>query len=169
MKYFNDCTTLAEVKSVYKDLAKQFHPDLHPEAQEKYTAIMQEINREYDFATRKLISGEDLSAEDIEASILEVEEYRIALNKVLPLEGLTIEIVGNWIWVRGNTYAHRKTLADPEGGKFTWAKKEGARDAWFFRTEQYRTRGKSNMTLDDIKKKYGSTEMKGQAPKNRLH
>jgi DnaJ-class molecular chaperone len=40
--YFSKCSTVEEVKSLYRTLAKQHHPDLGGD-----TATMQEINSQY--------------------------------------------------------------------------------------------------------------------------
>src|SRR5580692_4348582 len=105
MKWFNECLTLEEVKAAYKKLAKQYHPDLGGD-----TATMQEINKEYAFATAKAVKGADLSDEEAENEILSSEAYRNAIEKIIHLEGITIELVGYWIWVTGQTYPNRATL-----------------------------------------------------------
>jgi hypothetical protein len=147
MKWFHTCTTLNEVKSLYKDLAK--HGD---------TATMQEINNEYVFACAKLLKGESLTQEEIEIEITKIEAYRDAINAVINLEGIQIEVVGAWIWVTGNTYPHRTkskggTGILPEAG-FVYASKKVA---WYFRTDEYKTHNRKSMSLDEIRNKYGST------------
>jgi len=57
MKYFKECRTLDEVKAMYKQLAKQYHPDLGGD-----TETMQAINSEYAFACAKVLKGENLSS-----------------------------------------------------------------------------------------------------------
>lgn len=52
MRWFNGCNSLDEVRTLYKKLAKQHHPDLGGD-----TLTMQEINKEYAFVSAKLISG----------------------------------------------------------------------------------------------------------------
>ncbi len=96
MKWFKDCQTLDEVKTTYKKLAKQYHPDLGGD-----TAAMQEINKEYAFASAKAIKGANLSEEETEHEILSSEAYRNAIEKIIHLDGITIELVGYWIWVTG--------------------------------------------------------------------
>jgi hypothetical protein len=144
MKFFNDCNTIEEVKARYKQLAKQHHPDCGGD-----TATMQAINTEYAFACAKILKGEDLSAEDIGKQIRLSEEYRKVIEQIIALTGITIEIVGNWIWVTGNTYPVKKQLK--EAGLFFAPKKL----AWYYRAEEYKTKG-GRKTLDEIRDKYGS-------------
>lgn len=44
-KYFKDCKTLEEVKKVYKEKAKQFHPDVNPNID---LSLIIELNNEYE-------------------------------------------------------------------------------------------------------------------------
>jgi len=145
MKWFKDCQTLDKVKATYKKLAKQYHPDLGGD-----TATMQEINKEYAFASAKAIKGANLSEEETEHEILSSEAYRNAIEKIIHLDGITIELVGYWIWVTGNTYPVRAILKD--AGFFFASKKL----AWYFRTAEYKISKGGKKTLDEIRDKYGS-------------
>lgn len=144
MRFFNDCTTIEEVKATYKKLAKQYHPDCGGD-----TATMQAINTEYAFACAKILKGEDLSAEEVDEGIRLSEEYRKVIESIINLSGIIIEVVGHWIWVTGNTYPVRKQLK--EAGLFFASKKL----AWYYRAEEYKTKG-GKKSLDEIKAKYGS-------------
>lgn len=144
MKHFKDCTTIEEVKALYKKLAKENHPDHGGD-----TATMQEINTEFAFACAKILKGENLTAEEADEQIRLSEEYRQVIEKIIAIPNITIEVVGNWIWVTGNTYPVRKDLK--EAGLFFASKKV----AWYYRAEEFKTRG-SNKTLDEIRRKYGS-------------
>ena len=154
MKWFNECGTLEEVKATYKKLAKQYHPDLGGD-----TLTMQEINKEYAFASAKAIKGINLSEEDTENEILSSEEYRQAIEKIIHLEGITIELVGYWIWVTGNTYSVRATLK--YSGFFFASKKL----AWYFRTGEFKVSKGGKKSLDEIRSKYGSEVLKDDKPK----
>lgn len=155
MRFFNDCVTLEEVKAAYKKLAKQYHPDCGGD-----TATMQAINTEYAFACVKILKGENLTDEEADEQIRLSEEYREVIEQIIHLAGIVIEVVGNWIWVTGNTYPVRKQLKD--AGLFFASKKV----AWYYRAEEHRSRG-SGKTLDEIRAKYGSEKIRGMAQQNR--
>lgn len=150
MKWFNHCQTLEEVKALYKKLAKQFHPDLGGD-----TVTMQEINKEYAFASAKTIKRADLSEEETENEMQVSEEYRQAIEKIIYLDGIIIELVGYWIWVTGITYPVRKALK--EAGYFFAPKKQ----AWYFRTAEYKVSKGGKKSLDEIRAKYGSETING--------
>lgn len=164
MKYFSNCTTLDEVKSTYRALAKEHHPDKGGDLE-----TMQHINREYSFAIAKITSGQGLSAEETEATILSAEKYREALEKIIHVHDIVIELVGTWIWVTGNTYPHRSkekggTGILPEAG-FLFARKKVA---WYFRSEEFKVRNFKKMSLDQIRNRYGSQSIKSKADEKSL-
>jgi hypothetical protein len=144
MVHFKNVSTIDEVKALYKQLAKQFHPDCGGD-----TATMQEINTEYAFACAKILKGENLSADETNEQIRLSEEYRKVIEQIINLPNIVIEVMGNWIWVTGNTYPSRKELR--AAGLYFASKKT----AWYYRAEEFRTRT-GNKPLEEIRKKYGS-------------
>lgn len=144
MKFFNGCNTIDEVKKLYKKLAMENHPDRGGD-----TATMQAINTEYAFACAKLAKGAGLSDEEADTEIRLSEEYRQVIEKIINLPGIVIEIVGNWIWVTGNTRPVKGTLK--EAGFYFASKKV----AWYYRNEAFKTRG-NGAPLEQIRAKYGS-------------
>ena len=154
MKWFDDCRTLEEVKAKYKQLAKQYHPDLGGD-----TATMQQINRAYTEATARAAKGANLSEEETESEILSSEAYRQAIEQIIYLDGITIELVFKWIWVTGNTYPVRATL---KTAGFLFASKK---QAWYFRTAEYKVNKSSGKSLDEIRNKYGSEVLNEDKPK----
>jgi hypothetical protein len=145
MIYFHNCKSIDEVKGMYRSLAKEHHPDKGGS-----TEAMQTINSEYAFACAKILKGDNLSNIETEAEILKAEKYRQALEKIINLEGITIELVGAWIWVTGNTYPHRAIFKQ---SGFIFAPKKVA---WYFRTDEFKTHNRQQLSLDEIKSKYGS-------------
>jgi hypothetical protein len=144
MKFFNDCRTIEEIRARYKQLAKQYHPDCGGD-----TGTMQAINKEYAYASAHAIKDENLSSEETSERIRLSEEYRQVLEKICHLPNILIELVGNWIWVTGNTYPIKAKLK--EAGLFFASKKV----AWYYRAEEYKTKG-GKKTLEQIRRKYGS-------------
>ncbi|MBE9598690.1 J domain-containing protein [Pedobacter sp. MC2016-24] len=145
MKFFNDCTTLDEVKAKYKKLALEHHPDRGGD-----TATMQAINAEYAFASARILKGANLSEEDTEKEIRFSEEYRKIIEQIVNLEGIVIELVGLWIWVTGQTYPVRAELKT--AGLFFAPKKQ----AWYYRSEDLKETRGGKKSLEEIRSKYGS-------------
>lgn len=155
MRYFNDCKTIDEIRARYKQLAKQHHPDCGGD-----TVTMQAINVEYAYACAHAIKGENLSTEEIAERMRLSEEYRQVLEHIIHLPNIIIELVGNWIWVTGNTFPVKSKLR--EAGLLFASKKV----AWYYRAEEYKTKG-GKKTLDEIRRKYGSETITGAAKAGR--
>lgn len=147
MKFFNDCKIIEEVKALYKKLAMEKHPDRGGD-----TATMQAINTEYAFACAKLAKGAGLSDEEADTEIRLSEEYRQVIEKIINLPGIVIEIVGNWIWVTGNTRPVKYTLKD---AGFYFASQK---IAWYYRSDAFKSRG-HGVPLEQIRAKYGSEKI----------
>ena len=75
------------------------------------------------------------------------------IQKVIHLSNITIEIIGNWLWIGGNTYQYRKDLKEM-GFKFASKKK-----AWYWHSESFRKRSHNTLSMEDIRSYYGSTEV----------
>lgn len=157
MNYFKSCASLNDVKALYRTLAKLHHPDKGGDL-----ATMQAINNEYAFAVRAIAKGMDLSAEEIENEILNAEQYQTAVNAIINLEGINIEICGGWIWVTGNTFPHK--LVFRENGFFFAHKKV----AWYFRSPEYKVNNRKKMTLEEIRTKYGTHQIQSKFYTNQL-
>lgn len=153
MKFFNNCKTLDEVKSLYRELAKEHHPDMGGD-----TATMQEINKEYAFACAFIAKGSGMSDEQVDEELKMSEEYRAVIEKIIHLPEITIELVGNWIWVTGNTKPVKETLKD---AGFIWHK---VKAAWFYRNKAFKGRG-NGASLDQIRAKYGTQTVSGKHKK----
>lgn len=142
--------TVSEVRTLYKKLAHQYHPDKGGK-----TKDMQKLNEAYLQALKKL-EKENLDPEQ-DFDWKHEEKLMEKIQKVVNLENVKIEILGTWLWVTGNTYPHKKHLRE-NGFFFSKHKK-----AWYYRNEDqkgtWRFTGKP---LDEIRNKYGSHEIKTQ-------
>lgn len=151
MKYFSKCKTLDQVKDLYRQLAMENHPDRGGD-----TATMQAINVEYKYATALILQGANLSADDTNRQIKFSEEYQRVVSQIIKLPDITIELIGMWIWVSGNTKPVKKQLADA-GLHYAPQKK-----VWFYRSEVLKPLRGSKQPMNKIRAKYGSKVIAGK-------
>jgi hypothetical protein len=141
-QFFKGCRTLQEVKRRYKELAMLHHPDKGGK-----TETMQQINKEYESIIKNpFFSFDEQPEEDREEFI----KYPEIINRVIGLEGILIELMGNWIWISGNTYPHRQNL---KASGFFFAPKKVM---WYYRPPDYKSNNRKPKTIEYIRQKYGS-------------
>jgi len=129
------------VKKAFHAAAMKYHPDRNPAGLE----MMKIINTAFD--ALKEFSG----AIDAELSEQDYPEaLNAAINSIIALDGLLIEICGAWVWVTGNTREHKETLK-ANGYRFAGKKK-----AWHFRPDNWKSASRGRVSLDSIREKYGS-------------
>lgn len=147
-----DTKTISDLdglKQEYRKLANKYHPDKGGS-----TAQFQELQNEYEKLRNKILSGSDLSELEKENEIVIDDALRAAVNAIITLEGINIELIGKWIWVSGNTYPVR-TVFSAAGFKFI---KKNNIPYWVYKGVESSSRGGTDM--QDIVKKYGSTPIK---------
>lgn len=111
MKYIKNAKTLEELKKIYKKLALKLHPDCGGSDEE-----MKILNNEYDILFEKLKmyhknkEGESYTKDTKETP----EQFRDILNKLfsLKMKDVSIEIVGSFIWLTGNTKPYKQEIKD---------------------------------------------------------
>ena len=143
-EFFKFVTDLDDLKSQYRQLCKQHHPDLGGDVE-----VMKKINAEY---SQRLTSGIFNAEFEEKNTNSDIEEaLRDVIEKTCCLQGLIIEICGRWVWFTGATYEFKTYLK--EIGCFFSGKKK----AWYWRPadEKKRRFGKT-LELDEIRSKYGS-------------
>lgn len=156
MKYFTNCKTAEELKKEYRQLAKQLHPDLGGDTEE--FKVMQ---NEYEIMWERLKNvhtnseGETYTKETAETP----QEFINIINVLISYLDISIEICGSWLWITGNTKAHKDILKQL---KFRWANKK---QAWYYHTEPYRKKSKRELSLDEIRELFGSQQYKAKEEK----
>lgn len=152
LKYFKDCKTIEDVKKTYRKLCFKFHPDIYKGDNGE---TMKEINHEYEIAFKLFKdkhatsnSETDNSESDNNTEFETPEMFKDIINGLVNCDGVQIDIVGSWVWLTGNTYAHKDII---KGLGFKWANKK---HAWYWHSGK-NSRRHSKMTLDEIKDKYG--------------
>ena len=134
----------AIVKAAYHEAALQYHPDRNPAGAE----MMQMVNAAYE-ALRDFAGA--LAAVPDQGEATYPAAVNAALNAIIALAGLDIEVCGAWVWVSGATYLHRAAL---KAAGFRFASKK---QRWYFRPEGWRSVSRGAYSMDDIRDKYGSS------------
>lgn len=139
--------TLEELKKQYRVLAMKNHPDCGGS-----TADMQSINAEYDILFEQLKTVHTTATGDTyKANTNETpEQFKNIINRLIVLEGISIEIIGSWVWVTGNTYQHKEVI---KSLMFRWS---SSKKAWYFHGDNYHKTTKKTFTLNEIRDLFGS-------------
>jgi hypothetical protein len=141
--YFKDCVDLKAVKRRYKELALLHHPDRGGSTQ-----TMQEINNQYATIIKEPFYKFETQTET------EKDDYFIypeLIDQIIKLNGIIIELIGDWLWLSGNTYPHKQTLKDLG---FYFAPKK---TMWYYRPAEYKAHKGKPQPIENIRIKYGSS------------
>ena len=160
--YFKNVQTLDELRKQYKNLLKKYHPDNGNGSEEITKAINVEYEKLFEILKNNH-SRQDTTASNAKSKyssygntkydFAEDSLLREMLQKVIYFSDITIEIIGNWIWISGNTYQYRKELKEIG---FKWASNK---KMWYWKSEVYQKKSRKTLSMDDIRNYYGSTEV----------
>ena len=143
-------STLEELKSQYRKLAFQHHPDRGGNAD-----TMKEVNNEYDELfpklkdIHKIKDGERYRA--MHNSNETADHFKDLINELMKMDDIEIEIIGCFVWVTGNTKPYKQKLKEL---KFQWHSKK---TAWYLKPESYRIQSRREYDLDEIREMYGTS------------
>lgn len=155
MNWFKNCKSIEEAKELYKKLCRQHHPDLCEDA--NATEVMQQINEQFTrvFETLKnkhrTDAQQDNTAEQNTngADTTTAAEFMEIINSLIHLDGITIDLVGRWIWLGGETFKHKDTIKKLG---FMWANKK---KMWYWHKAEDVCKSRKNLSIEEIKNKYG--------------
>ncbi|MCM1224699.1 MAG: hypothetical protein NC548_60650 [Lachnospiraceae bacterium] len=143
-KWFTDVKDVETLRKRYKELLKTHHPDNGGDEE-----TMKEINAEYDRISARMSReskpSEESTADDSKA---ENEAFKAVINGIININA-DVEIIGSWVWVHGG-YEYRELLKSI-GFRYAPRKK-----CWCWHFGEYRRHHKGEVSLDEIRLKYGS-------------
>lgn len=143
MDYFKNIKTLLVLKARYRELCKQFHPDLGGDLE-----TMKMVNVQYERMLKWVHDGKGERLDD-EAINIEKDLMNV-INKIVALQGIMIEVTGRWVWVTGETRPYKATF---KALGFWWASKKLA---WYWRPSDAKAHSRKSMSFEHIRSKYGS-------------
>ncbi|MFY4862016.1 hypothetical protein ACOTWK_03995 [Aliarcobacter butzleri] len=141
---FKGVEGINEAKKIYKTLAKKLHPDIGGSEEE-----FKILNSVYtDLIEHKIYFSNDIK--------IDIELEKI-ISLILHFENITIELVGSWVWVSGDTREIKEKLKEIG---FKWASKK---KIWYF--GEMKSKNPTPKSIDEIKAKYGSETLKTKEKK----
>lgn len=151
-RWFEDVTDIETLRKRYRELQKQNHPDNGGDEE-----TMKEINAEYDAVFSQMSRENKADGECFtEKDKAEDTALREVLQKIIHINA-DIEIVGNWLWVEKGSYEYRQLLKEVG---FHYASRKRA---WYWHYGEWHRRSKREITLDEIRMKYGSEKVSRQS------
>ncbi len=163
MKWFKDISSLNELRKSYRQLVVKFHPDNGGSED-----VIKEINAEYDVLFKRLKNNFEHKDTYSKASDKQKQAYdwqkdkqlREMVLKLSKFKGITVEIIGVWIWV-SNCYAYRKELKELG---FHWARQK---QMWYLHFDDFHKSSSKPASMNFIRAKYGSVEINFSAEGNK--
>ena len=145
LKEFQNVEGINEAKKIYKTLAKKLHPDMDGGDEESFKLL----NSIYtDLIEHKIYFSNDFKID------IELEKV---ISLILHFENITIELVGSWIWVSGDTKEIKDKLKELG---FKWAMKK---KMWYY--GEMKSKNPTPKSMEEIKSKYGSETLKSKEKK----
>jgi len=145
------------VQAAYRRAAMRYHPDRNPAG----LVMMKAVN-----AARAVLADfvGRLDHNDAEKATRYGGDLNDAITALLYCVGLDLEICGAWLWVSGDTRAHKDTIKAFEtesGNKFRWHSKKVK---WYFAPNDFqgRRRFRGYVDMEDIRERYGSQHVETQ-------
>lgn len=133
------------IKWYYRRACAKYHPDRNYAG----TEMMKLVNASY-ASLQDYVPGTLSSIDKRDWSVDQGDKLNAALNAIIDLAGINIEICGSWIWVSGDTKTHKDVLKQT-GFKYAPQKK-----MWSYCAGR-RTTSRGRFSMDDIRTRHGST------------
>lgn len=145
MKWFTNVRTVEELRKQYRQLMKKHHPDVGG-SNEDAKQINAEYERLFAILSRQEAQERKGTTED---KVAEDKAIRAVLDALAGID-TDVEIIGSWVWVTRNSFPYKELL---KSLNFRYASKK---KAWYFHADEYHRRSKREVTLEQIRAKYGS-------------
>lgn len=151
MRYFEGCKTIEDVKKRYRELAKKLHPDCGGTEEE-----FKRMSAEYETAFERYknihqtAAGETYEKETTETP----QDFADIINRVIHFDGVSVEIIGSWVWLTGNTLIYKDQI---KAAGFFWSK---TKKAWYYNGSKEKSHRRGRYSMDGLREKWGTQKVK---------
>lgn len=114
IKFLKEAKNLQELKKLYFTLAKELHPDVKGSLEE-----MQILNAEYDYLKTVLKNDTTIKEEARKETTASMEGFKDIIADLVRFNNLTFEIIGTWLYIKGNTFIIKEYLKEKYGCRFS--------------------------------------------------
>lgn len=149
--YFNNCTTLDELKNEFRKQCFKLHPDQGGKAsdfikmREEFKKLSNVLKHKTGFETDKNFDSDKF--------------YNI-VKLFETLEDIKISFVGSFIWLEdlrnGAMYEQKDQIKAIILEAYNSARWAGKKKSWYYSPKDYKQKFSKNKSLDQIKATYGS-------------
>ncbi len=151
MDWFKDCSTVEQIKKLFRELAMLHHPDHGGD-----TATMQAINAAYQVALKRADGQKSTGSDGKEHTYYyNAETERAVMDALYQILRIKMDahvyLIGTWIWIEGQTKPVKEQL------KAAGCRWHSERVAWYWRVEPLKT-WRSKGDLSELAAKYGVRE-----------
>ena len=154
MKWFAGVQSVEELRKKYRELLKKYHPDNPNGSAELTKEIIMEYDRLFADLSKNNATDKQTYNDD------ENEAFKAVINQILHVNA-DIEVIGSWLWVHGG-YEYKELLKSI-GFKYAPKKK-----CWCWHYGEYKRYHKAEISLDDIRMKYGSQKVRNHTEQRRV-
>jgi len=141
--YFANLHTVEEIKTQFRKLAMEHHPDHGGDPE-----TMKEINCQYQ-AALKACDGQKKDGHSYKYMSDIEQELMNKVLELLKLRSIEIALIGYWIWVSGDTRNNKEAL---KTAGLQW---NGNRKCWYYKPQGWKRTQRSNANLSELAAKYG--------------
>lgn len=147
MNYFTSTMTAEDAKKLFRKLAVELHPDKASE-ENKGSAHLAFIRLKNEYEAY-LKGSHCFTSKQASDETTAMDEFIKANDFIQNFVGCTVELVGTWVYLCGNTYPYKDQIKE-NGFSFSGTKKK-----WYKAPYELKTKRKSGMAFDKITEKYG--------------
>ena len=147
--YFSNCKCIEDVKETFKKLVKKLHPDNGGNA-EQFKEMMNEYERMFNIFKNVHRKQDGDTYQSQKETTETPQEFADLINKLMKMEGVTIELIGSWIWLTGNTMQYKEEI---KALHFFWSK---SKKAWYHNGDSKKSRRRGNYSMDGLRNHWGS-------------